>query len=534
MSARRDRLLRTLLDDIAESTHRGKFYSARRIARLWPVSRPTVEAAVAKLLECGVLRQTGPRSLGVAGDGPAIAREVLQNTIVASYKPLSPRNSHHLTKSTAAADSSLDVSARLLPADDKAPLYEHLIKTLLIELASGAHPEHQRFLSRHRIQTMWQVSAPTASSATRYLLTHGLIEKHNARIHRVCEGAIQKARLLLARNPLPPLPSREDWLRKRALLLKGERTEGCRLAAILDEPRVYWESIRTLPTSWTLSDSRTQVNAQWYVFSFMQEAHRHFSSVTFLHDDGSAEATQKIQASIANERFDGIAVFQRKQTFPRRPLLAALKRHGIPVITVFDDCEGEADLSVDFNEAAGGYEAMKRLLTAGHRSILIFTRTRGFRYDKQRLTGARTCVNELGLEAKVRLHYLDFSVDKRPQRTLSRLLKDRNDRPTAMLVGDVGMFIRAEKTLSRIGIRIPADLSVITFGSAYTLPKFYRPLDLMERNLALIGQTAAQALIQMVDSNPVERTIQIAIDYLPRGTIRAPQKKRSAKRPSQR
>lgn len=514
-----NRLFRTLLDDIAKDMHCGKFHSARRIARLWPVSRPTVESALDALLQHGVLQKIGPRSVGVTASAPAIARKLLQTPAIRNSKALAPRNSRDPGRPANVA-ASLDFSSQHLPVDDKAPLYEHLIKTLLIELASGAHPEQQRFLSRHKICRMWQVSGPTAVSAIRYLLSHGLIEKANTRIHRVTGGAIQKARLLLAQNPLPPLPARDDWLRKRALLMKGSRTEGCRLAAILDEPRIYWDSIRTLPTAWTLSDSRTQVNTQWYVFSFMQEAHRHFSSVTFLHDDGSPETSRHIQQTIASQHFDGVAVFQRKRTFPRKPLLAALKRHGIPVVTVFDNCEGEADLSVDFNEAAGGYEAMKHLLNAGHRNILAFTRSQGFPFDSQRLTGAKACIRDLGLEASVHLRYLDFSIHKRPQRALARILKAGKQRPTALLVGDLGMFMRAEKTLSRHNIRIPTDLSVIAFGSAYTHPKIYPPLDLMERNLAFIGKTAAAALIEMIDSHPVERTIQLPIDYLKRGTIR--------------
>lgn len=512
----RERLFRTLLDDIAKGLHCGKFHSARRIVRLWPVSRPTVEAALKLLIERGILQPIGERSLGVTPTAEEVARRLLHTPAIRRCKPLTPRTGK---TSFSAVGSSLDLHSQRQPADDKAPLYEHLIKTLLIELASGAHPEQQRFLSRHKICRMWQVSGPTAISAIRYLRGHKLIEKVNPRLHRIAPGAIQKARLMLVQNPLPPLPTRADWLRKRALLLKGTRTEGCRLAAILDEPRIYWDSIGTLPATWTLNDSRTQINSQWYVFSFMQEAHRHFSSVSFLLDDGTPEANRRIQQTISSEGFDGIAVFRRKREFPRKPLLAALKRFGIPVITVFDNCEGEADLSVDFNEAAGGYDAMQRLLQAGHRSILILYRSKSHANESQRLTGVLACVRDLGLEDEVHLHHLDFSIG-RPQRKLAHLLSGARQRPTALLAADFNLFHQNESILHRHNIRIPGDLSVIAFGSAYTRSKLYPPPDLMERNLALIGKTAAAALIGIIDNHPVERTILLPIDYLKRGTIR--------------
>lgn len=515
---RRDQLVKSLLREIATGAHRGKFYSRRRIGRIWPVSRPTIEAAVERLIELNILSCPGPRSLAPTDSASERAGEILQTPAMAKVPQLHDRTP--VKRHGPQHQEPLWTHRGDLPLDEKAPLYEHLVKSLLIEVASGAHPENGRFLSRQKIQKMWRVSGATARVATRFLLNQGLIEKHNARLHFVRTGATQKARLMLNKVTLPGLPARSQWWNKRARILGPRRSEGYRIAAILDEPRIYWDSINTLRKNWTLTDSRTQINAQWYVFSFMQEAYRHFSEITFFHDDGSTEKLQTILKKISEGDFDGVAVFQRKLFFPRKPLLSELKRRGIPVLTVLDDCEGNADVSVDFNETAAGYLGIKILLEKGHRRILFLCRGESDPADQQRMTGATACIDDLGLSGEVHLRKLPFSRNHQPKRALAQILRRPATRPTAVFSSDMLFIVQAEKTFLNAGLRVPEDLSIITTGSAYTKPQIYRPPDLLERNLAKLGQTAARKLIQMMEGKPVERTVQVTVDYLPRGTVK--------------
>lgn len=517
------RLAKSLLLDIASGwrTLEPRFPSRRRIEQTWGISRPTVESALRFLAEKKILQRRPSGSHVLTSDARRRARRLIRQMKF----PALP---------AAATDPNADhLSGALFPGQAMAfsrqtmhvPLVEHLVKSLLVELASGAYQPGERFLSRRNVEQMWRVSSASASNAMHALRRNGLLIPARKSAAQVAPRAVRNAQLILSQLSVPGLPSPETWQSRRNKLLGKPAAEGYRLAAILDEP-MNWTKLVEVTPEWTVEDSRTKILNQWHLLSFLREANRRFCEVTFLHDDQSPDSWPTLLEAVDRGRFDGVAVFQRQKFFPRRPLLHDLKKRGIPVLTAMDDCEGEADASVEFNNAAAGYDAMRILLEQGHRNIFILLGNPWMPHHRAKYDAALACVRDRGLQGEVRVRHCAVTPAKRALRKVQTLLANPKDRPTAIFCTVVGHLNNISPALKQAGLRIPRDLSAIGIGSAYTHPKDFGPVDLLEKNLALLGKTAAEQLIDLVHGRPIERTTQLQMPYLRRGSVTAPRARR--------
>lgn len=404
-------------------------------------------------------------------------------------------------------------------------LYHRLTRSLLIEVASGIHEERGRFLSSRSIMRGWKVSQETLDKALAFLVEGRVLERRDRRRFLLAPGAIGRARLLLPRVPDAELDAPATWRNKRMSILGRRRSAAYRLAMIVDKPTNIQEVKREGMVRAFKDFPPPTHDGRWHLIAFMQEVNRRFCEADFFFDNGSPSNLRDILSHLDRKRLDGVAIWRRGLYFSRKGLLRELKKRNIPVVTVLDDCEGVADVSINFNNIAAGYRAMEVLVDHGHRDILMVSLPRYVANFEQRLEGARILLQERGLRGSVRVRRMEGQGEvlaRRARKIVEEVFGGGTWRPTALFCPAIKFFKDAHPWFQKYGIKIPRDLSVIGCGSPLLLTPVQEKVDLMSQDFGKIGRVAAQTLIRLIEGQSVERTVQIDMPYRKGRTVCPP------------
>lgn len=498
----RDRLSKALLTEIATGARRegDQFLSRRRIQADWGVSRITALEALDTLVGWGVLLRRDRSVFRVATHAVAVSKQRLRRLRRLRVPPLSPVPQPEREKDEG-------MQARLL-------------KSLLVEVASGALPAGTRFLSRRKIASLWNVPRPMIEKVRGNLVAAGLLEKMNERTFVITSQAIEKASLALNHNSLPELPLPETWRNRRNQIVHVARSAGYRLGVIHDEGYTRLKELHGVPLRRAKLPRPIQDH---YTSEILKEAVRHGCETTFFRDPGSHEAGQHTLELITRRKLDGVAICQHNRFHSRRPLLRELKRLGIPVITIMGDCEGEADALVACNEVGGGFDAMKILVDKGHRDILIVENARSHTSSfRRRYDGAKRCLAEFGKRHEVRVRLRRVTAVPHSRQVLWRVLRNRKQWPTAILFLSIFVFPKTDLVLQRAGVEIPRDISVIGCGSPDLGSTLYGSPDVLAKCMGELGKTGIRQLMSLLHGQPVPRATLVDMSYFPRGTVGRP------------
>lgn len=462
-----------------------RFLSRRQVEQQWNVSNKTAATALSFLLDYGILKR-GPKIAVLTPGGARSAR------ILARRQKARP-----LPRARAENNATGSAHPPQLTTSGDPFLYEQLVAALLTEIASGAYPAGQHFLSRRRICDRWKVSAPTAARARAFLLRQGILDQSNSRLSTVAADALEKSCLLLDRFAVQTLEPTRSFIASRNRLLHKHAT-GHRLAVVHTESE--------------------PANAP-YLEAFRQEAESHGCSAELVKYDGSATAMATILSHIHAARIYGVAIIDPCIALSATELLAELRKIGASVITVFNNFEGRAEASIECNETASGYAAMKILLDRGHRDIAVICPAPGDDFVSRRDAGARLYLADMRYTKGVICRHFTVQSHKEIPHTIAAALSGQDWNPTALLILDSRMLAPTGRTLQKIGTKIPDALSVICCGSRNDTWCLHPQVDMIERDHQGLGATAARQLIRLLNGERIPRAVQLATPYLKRGTV---------------
>lgn len=493
---RRQQLYFALLHEIAERSALmdGTFPSRRSIQRTWKVSQETAEWALGELVKQGILERRVRHAFLLSPNGAPKARRLC-------YDAEKPR------------------LVRGAKASAQMPRGRRLFSSLLEEIAAGAHGEGKRFLSQRRIEQLWKVSRPTVERARGILITHGLLEKSAGGLFCLTEGAVSKARLLRARVQVPPLPPPTNWRSRRNRILAERPEDHYRIALVHDQPGLSGAKIEALCRKQSRSRLASQRHSQRDLADFYLEAERRGCRCECFYSSDDPTSVRQLLDTLNGKRFHGVTVSRRLRFTSRRLLLDGIRRLGFPVMTLFDDCELEADTSVDFNEVAAGCRAMKILLEHGHRDICVVTLDSDLGYLSQRIEGAEACLREMDPGKTVNLQVRVVPEPFATAGTLSDLFTKRGQGPDALLVVFSPVLPRLGKEIHEAGLSIPRDLSVIACGtSSFRLGPFGCP-DFLDRDIMHLARIGVRQMIRLMAGETLPRILEIGMPYRRRGTV---------------
>ena len=226
-------------------------------------------------------------------------------------------------------------------------------------------------------------------------------------------------------------------------------------------------------------------------------------TVILGHSDDSVPREELYLDLFRSESVDGIILPTVRQGHIEAD---DLTRDGIPVVCVDRSAACCVDTVVSDNER-GAREATDHLIRLGHRRIGFVSGLADISTSRERLAGYRAALGAAGLEAEA----LVRAGDSRQQSGLDRTreLLDLPAPPTAILAGNNLMTLGALSAIRERGLRVPQDLSLVSYDDVPWASAFNPPLTAVSQPGYEMGRHAAALLLRRIESPdvPVEVTV---------------------------
>ncbi len=224
--------------------------------------------------------------------------------------------------------------------------------------------------------------------------------------------------------------------------------------------------------------------------SFKVEAETHGYDITFLNSNVGGKSISYLQ-HCRYRGLDGVVVACVDFTDKR---VRELVDSGIPLVTidhVFND-----RLAVLSDNSSGVYSLVHHIYRKGHRKI-AFLHGENTSVTRSRLTGFYRACEELGLQ--VPGEYVIPCVYHDPDRceeATARLL-ELADRPSCIIFPDDFSAIGGMNAISRLGLRIPEDISVAGYDGIQLAKVLH--LTTYSQDARGLGRIAAERLIGLIE-----------------------------------
>ena len=197
-------------------------------------------------------------------------------------------------------------------------------------------------------------------------------------------------------------------------------------------------------------------------------------------------------AVIDGARVDGVLL---GSAAPGHPLIDHLAETGLPHVFLNRSIAGTGR-NVTMDVAAASRLAVERLHELGHRRIAHLAGPRQIEPSIARADAVRTSIEAAGLPALPVVHS-GFSEGAAYEAT--RALLDA--RPTAIYTSSIGQAIGLLRALADEGVRVPQDVSVLTFDD-FPVTDFTNPsLSAISMPLLELGAAGVDALVAQLDGH---------------------------------
>jgi len=221
-----------------------------------------------------------------------------------------------------------------------------------------------------------------------------------------------------------------------------------------------------------------------------------------------------------NRNVDGLIIEPTKSALPSPNIkyFQKLKEKGIPFVMI-DSCLDELNSSyVCVDDVLGGYLATEYLLELGHRRI-------GIIYKSDHLPSTRRFQGYKKALKKYKVDYSEELVksftlpeDKNPTSSLIKELFKIKKPPTAIFCYNDQIALQAYKAITKLGLKIPHDVSLVGFDDSDLAILSEIPLTTVAHPKGKMGKKAGKILLQLIESGNTSRPQQFV--YKPRLTIR--------------
>lgn len=390
---------------------------------------------------------------------------------------------------------------------------QKLFRSLLFEMVSGNYYSKQRFLSHRKIMTNWRCSATTANLAQALLQENNLISARDRSGHYLREDFREIAMQILASDALPSMPMKKRGLQQRMIgHMVSDKNEPLRIGVILLTPERVPQRRRTIPESVTF-DLLAATTARG-IFLAAKEDQTH---VDFLVSDGHPESVKKAIQRFSVTAPDGVAIVRRIFDHSVSPMANELLRKLIPVVTVFDDCEGTDMISVNFNNIGMGLTAAQTLLNAGHRRIgILIPPSSGGNWIDRALGFERAIVKESHTDLK-RFIITDKGSSEEGESMAKAISQSKT---TALYSVGHELIQSLIPFLNAAGLTIPSKLSVLSSSSIPDVSSHPKKVDILRMDFEELGKMAYRSLVDYRKGQLVQNCYLVNPRHESHGTIR--------------
>lgn len=178
-------------------------------------------------------------------------------------------------------------------------------------------------------------------------------------------------------------------------------------------------------------------------------------------------------------------------------LFQKLEKDNIPVIVILNNNFLDKYYSICVDDFVGAYEGTKHLIDLGHKNIFYIDDLRENlpSLTTDRYYGYRKALEEGGLSFHDDQRYTCSVYSTTNEREHIQEIFQRENPPTALFCLDDAIAFRVWTALTKEGIRIPEDVSIMAVGDVLDYSKPYFPaISTMHINMSDLGRLAVNML----------------------------------------
>lgn len=169
----------------------------------------------------------------------------------------------------------------------------------------------------------------------------------------------------------------------------------------------------------------------------------------------------------------------------------------------------------------GGVEATRILLQSGHRRIACIQGVPHSMPNRRRVQGYLDALRQAGLQEEAIITGDAFSLENGYRQT--KLAVDGPDRPTAIFALSNTILLGAVKAIRESGLRIPEDISVVSFDDNPYLDFLVPAITRIGQPVEEIGKTAVRLLLESIREEVRCRTqLQLPPERIVRDSVANP------------
>lgn len=249
--------------------------------------------------------------------------------------------------------------------------------------------------------------------------------------------------------------------------------------------------------------------------SIMVRAQQHDYAVMLWVGNDSEDIDRFADRILNNTFFDGVLV---TTAISNDPLLPRLQATGFPFVVI-----GLPELSdanyIDVDNVRGAQMAVSHLLRLGRERIGLIAGPLSMFSARHRLQGYRQALERDGRAVDPNLIVEGNYTENTGYLAARTLLRHNVD---AIFACNDMMAIGAIRAINEQGLCVPEDVSVIGFDDAPTITPTPIALTTVRQPIALLGQTAIQALIDLLAGTlPIPHQVSLPVELIVRETCGA-------------
>ena len=217
--------------------------------------------------------------------------------------------------------------------------------------------------------------------------------------------------------------------------------------------------------------------------------------------DYQAEQEVRWIETVTDHSTDGILL-----VLPSDEAIERLERSGLPFVLIHNQGGLLATApSVSITSWEGGFLATTHLVQLGHRRIAYIGKTARARDAIERIAGYRAALDTAHLPLDPQLE-CEGNFTEADGYQATRALLELPEPPTAIFAGNDRQAAGVYRALHELGLRVPADMSVIGFDNLPYTEIMNPPLTTVHAPRLELGRTAATMLLRMINEEPLEMT----------------------------
>lgn len=249
---------------------------------------------------------------------------------------------------------------------------------------------------------------------------------------------------------------------------------------------------------------------------------KHGYGLMFAHTDRDIQEENRLMTEMTDNGICGFLMVPAKG--PANDRFPAVAGPDTPIVLMDRPINGLLLPCITSNNYEGGRQAMQHLIELGHRSIVFLARPhmdlwpvaeryRAYQDALKAISILPAPPFLIGTENEMSSSEAYIQRDDEEIAPLLDLLQ-RPDRPTAIFAVNDWMAMRALHAASHLGLRVPADLSIVGFDNLDISEYINPPLTTVAQDAALMGAEAARRLLAIIEGQPVQNIVTLLPTHL--------------------